>query len=313
MLQYLIKRLLYAVPTLLAVLTVVFFVARVLPGDPAQVMLGEQAGAEAINALRIRLGLDRPLVEQYVDFMKGALSGDWGTSLVTGRPVLGEVLNVIPYTIELTLASILIGALIGVPLGAWSALHRNSLIDYVTRIGSLLGLSFPAFVMAIMLLLAFSIQLSWFPVISSGGGGSLAERLRHLALPSINLGIIMAAYITRVTRSSMLEVLGEDYVRTARAKGVPHLAVVWQHCLRNALIPVVTVVGLYLGILIGNSVLTEIVFNRPGLGKLIVGALTQRDYTMLQGLMVVYTFIIVVVNLLTDLTYGFIDPRVKYQ
>ncbi len=313
MLQYLIKRLLYAVPTLLAVLTVVFFVARVLPGDPAQVMLGEQAGAEAIQALRVRLGLDRPLVEQYVDFMQGALSGDWGESLVTGRPVLGEVLNVIPFTIELTLASILLGALIGVPLGAWSALHRNSLIDYATRIGSLLGLSFPAFVMAIMLLLAFAIQLSWFPVISSGGGGSLGERLQHLALPSVNLGIIMAAYITRVTRSSMLEVLGEDYVRTARAKGVPHLAVVWQHCLRNALIPVVTVVGLYLGILIGNSVLTEIVFNRPGLGKLIVGALTQRDYTMLQGLMVVYTFIIVVVNLLTDLTYGFIDPRVKYQ
>jgi glutathione transport system permease protein len=313
MLQYLIKRLLYAVPTLLAVLTVVFFVARVLPGDPAQVMLGEQAGAEAINALRIRLGLDRPLVEQYRDFMAGALTGDWGSSLVTGRPVLAEVLNVLPFTIELTLASILIGAVIGVPLGAWSALHRNSLIDYVTRIGSLLGLSFPAFVMAIMLLLAFAIQLPWFPVISSGGSGSLLERMRHLALPSINLGIIMAAYITRVTRSSMLEVLGEDYVRTARAKGVPHLAVVWQHCLRNALIPVVTVVGLYLGILIGNSVLTEIVFNRPGLGKLIVGALTQRDYTMLQGLMVVYTFIIVVVNLLTDLTYGFIDPRVKYQ
>ncbi|MCK6449278.1 MAG: ABC transporter permease [Alphaproteobacteria bacterium] len=313
MLQYLIKRLLYAVPTLLAVLTVVFFVARVLPGDPAQVMLGEQAGAEAIQALRVRLGLDRPLVEQYVDFMQGALSGDWGTSLVTGRSVLGEVLNVIPFTIELTLASILLGALIGVPLGAWSALHRNSLVDYATRIGSLFGLSFPAFVMAIMLLLAFAIQLDWFPVISSGGGGSVSERLLHLALPAVNLGIIMAAYITRVTRSSMLEVLGEDYVRTARAKGVPHRAVVWQHCLRNALIPVVTVVGLYLGILIGNSVLTEIVFNRPGLGKLIVGALTQRDYTMLQGLMVVYTFIIVVVNLLTDLTYGFIDPRVKYQ
>jgi len=313
MLGFLIKRLLFAVPTLLAVLTVVFVVARVMPGDPAQVILGEQAGAEAIQALRVRLGLDRPLPAQYVSFMSGALTGDWGSSMVTGRPVLGEVMNVIPYTIELTLVSVLLGAVIGVPLGVWSALHRNALVDYVTRVVSLLGLSFPAFVMAIMLLLVFAIQLHWLPVISSGGDGSLGDRALHLVLPATNLGIIMAAYITRVTRSSMLEVLGEDYIRTARAKGVPSAAVVWRHCLRNALIPVITVVGLYLGILIGNSVLTEIVFNRPGLGKLIVGALTQRDYTMLQGLMVVYTFVIVVVNLLTDLTYGFIDPRVKYQ
>ncbi len=313
MLRFLIKRLLFAVPTLLAVLTVVFLVARVMPGDPAQVIMGDQASAEAIQALRARLGLDRPLYVQYFEFMGGALLGDWGSSMVTGRAVLGEVLNVLPFTIELTLVSVLVGAIIGVPLGVWSALHRNDTIDYLTRIGSLLGLSFPAFVMAIMLLLVFAIQLRWLPVISSGGDGSLADRAKHLVLPAANLGIIMAAYITRVTRSSMLEVLGEDYIRTAHAKGVPSMAVVWRHSLRNALIPVVTVVGLYLGILIGNSVLTEIVFNRPGLGKLIVGALTQRDYTMLQGLMVVYTFIIVVTNLLTDLTYGFIDPRVKYQ
>jgi glutathione transport system permease protein len=155
--------------------------------------------------------------------------------------------------------------------------------------------------------------MRWFPVISSGGDGSLGDRLRSLALPAVNLGLIMAAYITRVTRSAMLEVLGEDYVRTARAKGVPQGAVLWRHALRNALIPVVTVVGLYLGILIGNSVLTEVVFNRPGLGKLIVGALNQRDYTMLQGMMVIYTFVVVIVNLLTDLTYGLIDPRVKYK
>jgi glutathione transport system permease protein len=313
MLQFLIKRLLFAIPTLLAVLTVVFVVARIMPGDPAQVIMGDQASAEAILALRVRLGLDRPLYVQYFEFMGGALTGNWGSSMVTGRDVLGEVLNVLPFTLELTFVSVLVGAIIGVPLGVWSALHRNDTIDYVTRIGSLLGLSFPAFVMAIMLLLVFAIQLRWLPVISSGGDGSLADRAKHLVLPAANLGIIMAAYITRVTRSSMLEVLGEDYIRTAHAKGVPTIAVVWRHSLRNALIPVVTVVGLYLGILIGNSVLTEIVFNRPGLGKLIVGALTQRDYTMLQGLMVVYTFIIVVTNLLTDLTYGFIDPRVKYQ
>jgi peptide/nickel transport system permease protein len=310
---FIIKRLLSAVVTLFAVMTLVFVLVRIVPGDPAQVVLGDQASQEAIEAMRIRLGLDRPMLEQYVDFITGALVGDWGTSMVTGQPVIGEVLKVLPSTIELTVVSLILGAVIGVPLGVWAAVRRNRLVDYVTRLLSLLGLSFPAFVSAIMLLLVFSIQLRWFPVISSGTGGSFEDRMRSLALPAINLGLIMAAYITRVTRSAMLEVLGEDYVRTARAKGVPQGAVLWRHALRNALIPVVTVVGLYMGILIGNSVLTEVVFNRPGLGKLIVGALNQRDYTMLQGMMVIYTIIVVIVNLVTDLTYGLIDPRVKYK
>jgi glutathione transport system permease protein len=313
MLQFVVRRLLFAIPTLLAVMTMVFVLVRIVPGDPAQTILGDQASAEALQIMRERLGLDRPLIEQYLDFMAGALSGDWGESMVTGKPVLSEIARVLPYTIELTVVSLIIGAVIGIPLGAWSALHRNELIDYVTRIGSLLGLSFPAFVSAILLLIVFAIHLRWFPVISAGGRNDLLEWARNLALPAINLGLIMAAYITRVTRSSMLGTLGEDYIRTAHAKGIPERVVVWRHGMRNALIPVVTVVGLYLGILIGNSVLTEIVFNRPGLGKLIVGALGQRDYTLLQGLMVIYTFIIVVVNLLTDLTYGLIDPRVKYQ
>jgi ABC-type dipeptide/oligopeptide/nickel transport system permease component len=313
MLRFVCRRLFFAVPTLFAVMTMVFVLVRIVPGDPAQTILGDQASQEALQIMRERLGLDRPIWEQYVDFMSGALTGDWGESMVTGKPVLAEVARVLPYTIDLTVVSLILGALIGIPLGAWSALHRNQLIDYVTRVGSLLGLSFPAFVSAILLLIAFAIQLRWFPVISSGGREEFGEWARNLALPAINLGLIMAAYITRVTRSSMLGSLGEDYIRTARAKGVPSRVIVWRHAMRNALIPVVTVVGLYLGILIGNSVLTEIVFNRPGLGKLIVGALGQRDYTLLQGLMVVYTFVIVVVNLATDLTYGLIDPRVKYQ
>lgn len=313
MLAYVARRLFFALPTLLAVMTLVFVLVRIVPGDPAQTILGDQASQEAIMALRERLGLNRPLWEQYVDFLQNALTGDWGASMVTGQPVLAEIANVLPYTIDLTVASLILGAVVGIPLGVWSALHRNRLIDYVTRIGSLLGLSFPAFVSAILLLLIFSIYLNWFPVISAGDRSDPLERLENLALPAINLGLIMAAYITRVTRSSMLNVLGEDYIRTAQAKGLPHRSIIWIHALRNALIPVVTVVGLYLGILIGNSVLTEIVFNRPGLGKLIVGALGQRDYTMLQGLMVIYTFIIIVVNLLTDLTYGLIDPRVKYS
>jgi len=313
MFQFFVKRLLFAIPTLFAVMTVVFVLVRIVPGDPAQTILGDQASQQAIEALRVRLGLDLPIWQQYLDFMWGAIRGDWGVSMVSGNPIVREVGAVLPFTIELTLAALLLGVVVGVPLGTWSALRRNSTVDYVVRIVSLLGLSFPAFVSGIMLLLVFAIQFRWFPVISVGDMSDPLDRLRVLVLPAINLGLIMAAYITRVTRSSMLGVLGEDYIRTARSKGVPMRAIVWRHSLRNALIPVVTVVGLYLGILIGNSVLTEIVFNRPGLGKLIVGALSQRDYTMLQGLMVVYTFIIVVVNLLTDLTYGLIDPRVKYQ
>ncbi|WP_186396531.1 MULTISPECIES: ABC transporter permease [unclassified Stappia] len=313
MTAFVLKRLGFAAITLFAVLTIVFFIVRVLPGDPAMAILGDQASQAALEALRVRLGLDVPLYQQYFVFLGGVVVGDWGVSMVSGRPVIEEILKVLPATIELTVASLILGIVVGVPIGVWSAVRRNKLPDYLARIGSLLGLSFPAFVSAVLLLLFFSIHLRWFPVISSGQGSGLADRLRDLALPAINLGLIMAAYITRVTRSAMLEVLNQDYVRTARAKGLAFAIIVWRHCLRNALIPVVTVVGLYLGILIGNSVLTEIVFNRPGLGKLIVGALNQRDYTMLQGMMVIYTLIVVLVNLITDLTYGLIDPRIKYS
>ncbi|MAS11943.1 MAG: glutathione ABC transporter permease [Nitratireductor sp.] len=313
MTAFVLKRLGFAVITLFAVLTIVFFIVRILPGDPAMAILGDQASQEALVALRARLGLDQPLYVQYVQFLGGVIVGDWGVSMVSGRPVIQEILKVLPATLELTIVSLILGAVVGIPLGVWSAVRRNKLPDYITRMASLLGLSFPAFVSAVLLLLVFAIQLRWFPVISSGQGTTLGERLRDLALPAINLGLIMAAYITRVARSAMLEVLNQDYVRTAYAKGLAFATIIWRHCLRNAMIPVVTVVGLYLGILIGNSVLTEIVFNRPGLGKLIIGALNQRDYTMLQGMMVIYTLIVVLVNLLTDLTYGLIDPRIKYS
>jgi len=310
---FVLKRMGFAVITLFAVLTIVFFIVRILPGDPAMVILGDQASQQSIDLLRARLGLDRPLIVQYYDFMSGVAVGDWGVSMVSGRPVITEILKVLPATLELTLAALFLGAAIGIPLGVWAAISRNTIPDYLVRLASLLGLSFPAFVSAVLLLFAFAIYLPLFPVMSSGRGTSLGARLNDLALPAINLGLIMAAYITRVSRSAMLEVLGQDYVRTAKAKGIAFSAIIWRHCLRNTMIPVVTVVGLYLGILIGNSVLTEIVFNRPGLGRLIVGALNQRDYTMLQGMMVIYTLLVVVVNLLTDLTYGLIDPRIKYS
>jgi peptide/nickel transport system permease protein len=313
MTSFILKRLGFAVVTLVAVLSLVFFIVRILPGDPAMVILGDQANAASIAALRTKLGLDRPLLVQYFVFLSGAVRGDWGVSMVSGRPVIAEVLSVLPNTIELTLASLVLGVIIGVPAGVWAAVNRNRIPDIVTRVVSLLGLSAPAFVSGIVLLLVFAIALQWFPVISGGQDQSLGGRLRDLALPAVNLALIMAAYVTRVTRSAMLEVLSQDYVRTARAKGIPAGIVIWRHAMRNCLIPVITVIGLYLGILIGNSVLTEIVFNRPGLGKLIVGALTQRDYTMLQGMIVIYTLIVVLVNLITDLTYGLVDPRVQYR
>ncbi|PWS37619.1 ABC transporter permease [Falsiroseomonas bella] len=311
MVFFFVRRLLAAVPTLLAVLTLVFVIVRIVPGDPALVILGDQATPEAAAALRERLGLDRPLWTQYVDFLTSALTGDFGTSMVTGRPILDEVAAVLPHTIDLTLASMVFGTVVGVPVGIWAALHRNRAIDVAARILSLLGLSFPVFVSGIFALLLFSLHWRIFPVIGAANLNDLGDRLHKLVLPTVTLGLIMAAYITRVTRSAMLASLSEDYIRTARAKGVPWRRVVWVHGLRNASIPIVTVVGLYVGILIGNSVLTEIVFNRPGLGKVIVGALNQRDYTMLQGLMVIYCFLIVVVNAVTDLLYGVLDPRVQ--
>jgi glutathione transport system permease protein len=310
MTAFLIRRGAFAVVTLFAVLTLVFVIVRILPGDPAQLVLGDQASREAIEALRAKLGLDQPIPVQYAGFLINALRGDWGVSMVTGQPVLAEVLDVLPWTIDLTLVSLALGVALGVPLGVWAAVRRNRFVDYAVRMASLAGLSFPAFVSAIILLLLFAIEFHWFPVISARKG-SLQAWAQSITLPAISLGLNSAAYITRVTRSAMLEVLSEDYVRTARAKGSSERIVVWRHALRNALIPIVTVAGLYTSTLIGNSALTEIVFSRPGLGKLLVGALSQRDYTMLEGMMVVYTLAVVVVNLLSDLAYGFVDPRVK--
>jgi len=309
---FLVRRIGLGFVTLFSVLTIVFVIVRILPGDPAMLILGDQASQEAIAALHVRLGLDQPIAVQYLQFLSHALRGDWGVSMVSGRPVLAEVLNVLPWTLELTIVSLALGVVIGVPLGVWAAVRRNTLADYLVRVLSLAGLSFPAFVAAIILLFLFAIEFRWFPVISARKG-SLGAWTQSITLPAISLGLNAAAYITRVTRSAMLEVLSEDYVRTARAKGAPQRVVIWRHALGNAMIPIITVCGLYLSTLIGNSVLTEIVFSRPGLGKLIVGALSQRDYTTLEGMMVVYTFAVVIANLIADLAYGLADPRVSYK
>jgi len=313
MLQYIVKRLLLAIPILIAVVTLVFFVVRMAPGDPAQVILGDSASQESLTALRAELGLDRPMLVQYGEFIFSIMKGDLGNSIIRKQSINSMIAEVLPYTIELTLAGVLVGVILGLPLGVFSAVFRNSAADYGVRIMSLLGLSFPAFYSGILLLLAFAVYLGWFPVISDPDMGNMGERLYMLVLPAMNLGLIMMAYVVRSSRSSLLETLGEDYIRTAKAKGLPGFIILYKHALKNALIPVITIVGLYLGVLVGNSVLTEIVFNRPGLGKLILSALDERDYSLLQGLMVIYAFIIVLVNLITDLTYGMVDPRIRKQ
>lgn len=312
MIQYAIRRLLMAIPTLFLMLTVIFVLVRLVPGDPAIVILGDRATEELLTRLRAQLGLDQPIYVQYLQFLGNAATGNLGHSMTSGRTVLHEVAVVLPYTLELTAAALVIGSILGVPLGLVAALYRNSWPDYVSRVISLTGLSFPSFVSGILMLLAFAIGLRWFPVISAGGDG-FADHMRNLALPALTLSLIMAAYIARVSRASILNVLGEDYIRTARAKGVRPFRVLMRHTFRNSMIPVVTIVGLYFGTLIGNSVMTEIVFTRPGLGSLILGALNSRDYTLLQGLMVVFATFVVIVNTLTDLAYGLIDPRIKFS
>jgi ABC-type dipeptide/oligopeptide/nickel transport system permease component len=312
MIGYLFKRLLLAIPTLFIMLTAIFVLVRLVPGDAASVILGDQATAASLAAMRSKLGLDQPVAIQYLAFIGKILSGDLGQSLSSGRSVVHEVLLVLPSTIELTVTAVAIGLLAGLPLGVVAALRQNGWLDYLSRIVSLVGLSFPAFVSGILLLIVFAIQLGWFPVLGSAGTG-IVDHLRALALPAFNLGIIMVAYVMRVTRSAMLGVLTEDYIRTARAKGVGPVRLVWRHAFRNSLIPIITVVGLYFGTLIGNSVLTEIIFNRPGLGKLIISALNTRDYTLLQGIMIIFAGCVIVVNTLTDLAYGLVDPRIEFS
>ncbi|MDZ7759672.1 MAG: ABC transporter permease [Desulfovermiculus sp.] len=313
MFQYAVRRLLQAIPILFVVLTLVFILARVLPGDPATAALGDYASKEAVEALREKMGLNDPLWMQYLNFLGNLLQGDLGVSTSTGYSVAKQVVNVLPYTLELTVAGILLGYIFGVPMGISAAVRRNSFIDYFIRAFSLIGLSIPAFYLGILLILVFSIIFPIFPVVGGGDLTDLSDNLRHLALPALSLGLIMTAYITRMTRSSILDIIRDDYVRTARSKGVSERLILYKHVLRNALIPIVALGGLYVVVLIGSSVMVEIVFSRPGLGKLMVGAIKQRDYTTLQSVMVIYAVMVMLINLATDLIYGVIDPRIKYE
>ncbi|MFP4589136.1 MAG: ABC transporter permease [Candidatus Bipolaricaulota bacterium] len=308
MLGFTIRRLMLAVPTVFAVVTIIFLVMQVLPGDPAIVILGNNASEEALESLRQRLGLNQPLWAQYFDYVSGLVRGDLGNSIVNNRPIAPQLLNALPFTASLATGGVLVGVVLGLPLGIISALKRNTLLDFFCRILALGGISFPAFYLGILLIMLFALRLNWFPVISGERLG-----LRYLALPILSLGFIQAATIARMTRSSVLEVLGKDYVQTARAKGLSSSLVILKHVLRNSLIPIVTIIGLNIGLLLGGAILTETVFNIAGIGKLLVGAIHQRDYPLIQGGLLIFSVIVVVVNLIVDLTYGIIDPKVQYD
>lgn len=312
MLAYAIRRILISIPILLAVVTIVFLLIRVAPGDPATAALGDYASKSAVEALRERMGLNDPLYIQYVKFIYGLIKGDFGESLITSKSVASQIKYVLPYTLELTAAGIIIGAIFGIPLGILTALKRNTSIDYIGRIFSLGGLSVPAFYLGIILLYIFAVKLDIFPVVGGGDLSNFKDNLAHLVLPALTLGLIMTAYVTRMARSSILNVLNEDYIRTAKAKGLTRRVVIYKHALKNALIPILAVIGVYSVVLIGSSVMTEIIFSRPGLGKMMVGAMKQRDYITLQSILVIYATFVVIINLITDLAYGLIDPRIRY-
>lgn len=312
MLRFAARRTLVSLFIVWAVVTIVFFSMRVIPADPAEVALGDYATAESLQAFRQKTGLDRPLLVQYLELLGNLARGDLGSSIITNQSIGAQIAEAFPHTLALALGSLVVGAAIGIPTGVITAVKRGTWIDFGGRIFALLGLSFPAFYLGIVLLIVFSVWLGWFPIIHSLRGESLGEALYKLILPSLSLGLIQAAYITRLTRSTMLETLTQDYVRTAVAKGLRRSKVYFKHALRNVLIPVVTAIGLYTGSLLGGAIMTETVFNRPGLGKLLVGAIAQRDYDLIQSGLIVFAVIVVVVNLLIDLSYGLLDPRVKH-
>ena len=321
------------IPVLLGVSIVVFFMVRAIPGDPAQIMLGQQATQEQVEALRERMGLDKPVIVQYGLFLKDALRGDLGTSTSTGRPVTTELLARFPATLELTAFAMFIAVLVGVPVGVLSAVKQYSLLDKITAVLALTGLSMPIFWLAMILIVIFTVNLGLLPFPGRLGTGisitaitglvlvdslltlnfaGFWDGLLHLIMPALALGTIPMAVVTRMTRSSMLEVMGEDYVRTARAKGVVPWRVVFKHALRNAMLPTVTVIGLQVGLLMGGAVITETIFSWPGIGQIAYESVYRRDYAMIQGVVLYGALLFVLVNLLVDILYAILDPRVRY-
>lgn len=309
--RYLIKTVFTVIPTLFGVVTIVFFLIHLTPGDPALAILGPHATAEAVQELRISLGLNQPLYVQYFGFLGRLLQGDLGRSLVTQQPVLLEALQPFPYTLELAIAGVFLSIVLGVPIGLISAVRRNTFGDYFMRAASISGISVPVFFLATILLWIFSYLLGWFPIIGVGDTSSWRSLLYHLVLPSVTLGLSMAVLIMRLTRSCMLEVLSLDYMRTARAKGLSETSVIIVHALKNALLPIVTIVGLNVGQLLGGAILIETVFARQGVGKLLMDAIFARDYPQVQGTVLIFAIAVIFVNVMVDILYRLIDPRIR--
>jgi len=302
---FFLRRTLITAPTVLGALTLVFFFLHIVPGDPVEAMLGESARAVEKERLRRELGLDLPLAAQYLKFLKGIATGDLGESYFFRRPVAEVIAERVPATLELAVASLFVAGIIALPLGILAALREGTALDALSMLFALIGVSMPNFWLGPLLIILFSIKLGWFPVSGRSGLGSLV-------LPALTLGTALAALLSRMTRSSLLEVLGEEYLTVARAKGLPERRVILKHALRNALIPIVTVLGLQFGALLSGAIITENVFSWPGIGTLLITAVEARDYPLVQGCVLFISIVYVAVNLAVDLLYGFIDPRIRY-
>ncbi len=315
MLSYLLRQLLLAVPALFGVMVVVFGLMKAVPGDVVTNLVGLQGNvsAERLVELRRMFGLDLPLPEQFWQWFSAAAQGDLGSSLRTGRPVVTDLMLRFPVTLELTLLGLLIALVMAIPLGIIAAMWRGKPVDYAVSVFALLGLSIPGFFLGILLILLFSLRLNWLPPAGYVPfAESPIENLRHMLLPAVSLGLILAAATTRITRSSMLEVLGRDYVRTARAKGLSERLVIFRHALRNALNPVITVVGLQFGALLGGAVIIEQVFGLPGVGRFALEGINLRDYPVVQGAVLLIASSFIAVNVLVDVIYSLVDPRIRY-
>ncbi len=333
---YIVRRLLNLIPVLLGITLLVFAFLHLIPGDPAAVMAGERATPEQVAALREQLGLNQPLPIQYLVFLGNLLRLNFGTSIISGVPISEEIKTRWPATFELSVAAMLVATIIGIPAGVLAAVRKNSAVDNLTMSGSLLGVSLPVYWLGLLLVYLFAVNLQWLPpsgrisidagfnfkpitgfyildALLQGDFRAFKDVLAHLILPAITLGTIPLAILARITRSTMLEVLSQDYIRTARAKGLLERWVILKHALKNALLPVVTIVGLQFGTLLGGAILTETIFSWPGIGSWIYEGILSRDYPVVQGGVVFVAVAFVLINLLVDLSYGFLDPRIQYQ
>jgi peptide/nickel transport system permease protein len=304
--RFLLRRLVFTLPVLFGVATLVFSLIHLVPGDPAQAILGESAAPEDVMELRQRLGLDRPLLDQYVGFLRGAVVGDLGTSLRTREPVVGAIAARLPATFELAAAAMCVAIVIAVPLGILAAVYAGTAVDHAATTVALLGISIPNFWLGPLLAVVFSIGLGWLPV---SGRGTLA----HFVLPAITLGAPLAAVLARITRASVIEELRELYVLAARARGVSHTRAILKHAFRNSLIPIVTVLGLQVGSVLTGAVITETIFAWPGVGRLLIQSISFRDYPLVQGCILLIAISYVSMNLVVDVIYGFLDPRIRYE